>query len=193
VSDQRRLSRRSFLGGAAGVTAGLAAGAAGVTALGTGAAGAATNDSGARLPRYVPFHGAHQTGIVSPAPAAGLMASFTVAATDRTELSEMFQVLTEESARIMEGKRYDDRDSAYPALYTGTVGNPPPAADLSVITSVGASLFDERFGIADRRPRELVEMPFLANDRLDPRSATVMSSSRSRPTPRMCACSRSAS
>ena len=33
---------------------------------------------------------------------------------------------------------------------------------------MGASLFDDRYGLADRRPRELVEMPFLANDRLDP-------------------------
>jgi deferrochelatase/peroxidase EfeB len=33
---------------------------------------------------------------------------------------------------------------------------------------VGASVFDDRSGLAGRRPRELVRMPFLANDRLDP-------------------------
>ena len=37
-----------------------------------------------------------------------------------------------------------------------------------VATSVGASLFDDRYGLAERKPRELVTMPFLANDRLDP-------------------------
>jgi deferrochelatase/peroxidase EfeB len=30
-------------------------------------------------------------------------------------------------------------------------------------------LFDDRFGLADRKPKELVTMPFLANDRLDPK------------------------
>ena len=57
------------------------------------------------------------------------------------------------SRRLMAGEPYDDRDPAYPPLHTGTVGNPPPPADLSVVVSVGASLFDDRFGLADRRPR----------------------------------------
>ena len=37
------------------------------------------------------------------------------------------------------------------------------------MVGVGASLFDDRFGLADRKPKELVTMPFLANDRLDPK------------------------
>ena len=53
----------------------------------------------------------------------------------------------------MEGEPYEDRDPAFPPLYTGAVGNPPPPADLTVIVSVGASLFDDRFGLADRMPR----------------------------------------
>ena len=62
-----------------------------------------------------------------------------------------FQAITTETKRIMEGERYDERDPSFPALYTGTVGNPPPPADLSVVTSVGASLFDDRYGLADRQ------------------------------------------
>ena len=59
----------------------------------------------------------------------------------------------------------------------GTIEPDTPAArrrpgsggyDLTVVVSVGASLFDDRYGLARRAPRELVEMPFLANDRLDP-------------------------
>jgi deferrochelatase/peroxidase EfeB len=168
VSRPDHVSRRSFLGGAAGVAAGAATvGLIGAHDLADAGPAAAASD-GPRPPKYIDFHDAHQIGIVSPAPAAGLMAAFTVQAADRRELQDMFRALTDETARVMGGKRYEERDPAYPALYSGTVGNPAPPADLSVITSVGASLFDGRYGLVDHKPRELVEMPFMANDRLDP-------------------------
>ena len=80
------------------------------------------------------------------------MAAFTVTAATRADLAATFQAISTETRRIMEGQRYDERDPSFPALYTGTVGNPPPPADLSVVTSVGASLFDDRYGLADRKP-----------------------------------------
>ena len=52
----------------------------------------------------------------------------------------------------MSGSPYEERDPAYPPLHTGAVGNPPPAADLSVVVSVGASLFDGRYGLATGGP-----------------------------------------
>jgi deferrochelatase/peroxidase EfeB len=96
------------------------------------------------------------------------MAAFTVTAADRSELADTLAALTGEIDRLMSGRPYPERDGAYPPLHTGAVGNPPPPADLAVVVSVGASLFDERYGLADRRPRALETMPFLANDRLDP-------------------------
>jgi deferrochelatase/peroxidase EfeB len=120
-------------------------------------------------PRFVRFDGRHQAGITAdPVPALGLMASFTVVAPDRAALRELLRDLTDEIRGLMSGEAPQQRAPAYPPVDSGILGETPPPDDLSIVVSVGASLFDERFGLADRCPRELVEMPFLANDRLDP-------------------------
>ena len=65
------VSRRRFLASTlgAGAAVALSDGIAG-SATAAGAAQGTTDEA-----RYVPFHGAHQHGIVTPPPAAGLMAS----------------------------------------------------------------------------------------------------------------------
>ena len=68
----------------------------------------------------------------------------------------------------MEARPPERRDSAYPPAETGILGPDLRTDGLAVTVSVGASVFDDRFGLAGRRPRELVRMPFLANDPLDP-------------------------
>jgi deferrochelatase/peroxidase EfeB len=171
------VSRRHFLAGGlagtavAGLGGALAAGCSDSTPgtpggdAGDTSAGAATAPAGAS---YLPFRGAHQTGITHPANEQGLLAAFTVTADDRAELRDTLRALSSESERLMSGEPYEDRDPAYPPLHTGAVGNPPPPADLSVVASAGASLFDDRYGLASRKPLALEKMPFLANDRLDP-------------------------
>jgi deferrochelatase/peroxidase EfeB len=166
------IGRRKFvLGGIAG-TAAIAAGCGDDDEDALGASGRAREDGDAhgfgRATEYLDFRGAHQTGITHPANEQGMLAAFTVTAEDRDELAGMFEALSAEIDHLMSGRPYEERDPAYPALHTGAVGNPPPPADLSVVVSVGASLFDDRYGLADRRPRALERMPFLANDRLDP-------------------------
>jgi deferrochelatase/peroxidase EfeB len=165
------VSRRRFLAG------GLASSAAVAGVASTAACGGDSGDGGGSAPstagaassaRYLEFEGRHQTGITHPANEQGLLAAFDLTATGVDEVRETFVALTDETRRLMAGKRYEDRGPAYPPLYTGAVGNPPPPADLSVVVSVGASLFDGRYGLAHRRPAALDKMPFLANDRLDP-------------------------
>jgi deferrochelatase/peroxidase EfeB len=161
------VSRRRFLAGGLASTAAVA----GVTstAAACGDDGDAASAGGPASPaRYLDFEGPHQTGITHPANEQGLMAAFDLTATGLDEVRETFLALSEDARRLMGGEPYEDREPAYPPLYTGTVGNPPPPADLSVVVSVGASLFDGRYGLADRRPAALEKMPFLANDRLDP-------------------------
>ena len=160
------LTRRTFLHGAGG--AALLGGVAGALPACAAVASSDSSRDPADEHTYLPFHGKHQTGVLAAHQSNGLLAAFTVHAADRAELRETFVTLNDEIRRLMSGTPYDDLDPAFPPEHTGVVGNPPPPADLSVVVSVGASLFDDRFGLADRRPRELERMPFLANDRLDP-------------------------
>ncbi len=97
------------------------------------------------------------------------MASFNVQSKDRAGLTTTLQELTEEIRGLMAGKPPETRDPAYPPVDSGILGDKPPADNLSIVVGVGASLFDDRFGLADRKPKELETMPFLANDRLDPK------------------------
>jgi hypothetical protein len=185
------LRRRSFLLGlgAAGV-----AGAAGGAAT-TGVAMAAADGSGDHQPRFVPFEGAHQQGITAqPVPALGLMAAFDVVSGDRDGLREMLRELTAEVRGLMAGRPPQQRSPAYPPVDSGILGDRPPADDLSVVVGVGASLFDDRFGLRDRRPRELVEMPSWPTTGSTRPARTATSWSPSRPTtPTRCSslCARS--
>ena len=93
----RGLSRRQFLGGAAAVTT-----ASLVAAEGTAAA--ATRSAASPRSVVVPFEGAHQAGIITPAQSRLLFASFDVLTDDREQLVELLQSWTR-AARTMAAGR----------------------------------------------------------------------------------------
>ncbi|MGO4123293.1 iron uptake transporter deferrochelatase/peroxidase subunit [Inquilinus sp. YAF38] len=115
-----------------------------------------------------PFHGEHQAGIVTPAPAAGLVASFDVLATSRPDLERMFRTLTERVAFLMGGGTPPELDPKFPPADSGVLGPVIVPDNLTVTAAIGASLFDQRFGLAEAKPRELVTMTRFPNDALDP-------------------------
>lgn len=168
------LSRRRLLSGAAGAAAVGAAAGAGVTAAITGAetssaagssdAGAATGLRSAERPH---FAGRHQVGVVDVPREHSLLAAFRCVAEDRAALADMLRALTTEARVLVEGRTTEPDDPWAPPQDTGVLGV-GAATGLAVTVSVGASLFDDRYGLADRKPRELVPMPYLSNDRLDP-------------------------
>ena len=109
-----------------------------------------------------------EPGVDTPPAHFGLLAAFNLVSDDRGRLGRTLRDLTDEARGLMEGRPPERRDTAYPPAETGILGPDGRTEGLAVTVSVGASLFDDRFGLAGRRPRELVRMPFLANDRLDP-------------------------
>jgi deferrochelatase/peroxidase EfeB len=161
-------SRRSVLRGL-----GLAGGAA-LGALGAAAPAAAQSqqqppgrDAG-EAQQSQPFLGVHQAGIVTPAPAAGLIAAFDILATTRPELERLFRTLTERVAFLMGGGTPPELDPKFPPADSGVLGPVIVPDNLTVTVAVGASLFDQRFGLAKAKPLELVTMTSFTNDSLDP-------------------------
>jgi deferrochelatase/peroxidase EfeB len=164
------ISRRGFVTGAVSAGAGAAVGVGAGLSL-SGSAREEIRPTAAPA-TFVPFEGVHQTGITAlPVPTRGLMASFSVHSTDRARLKTVLTELTDEIRGLMAGTPTKIRDPAYPPLDSGILGDTPPPDNLSVVVSVGDSLFDKRFGLADRKPKELAKMPFLANDKLDPKQS----------------------
>ncbi len=115
----------------------------------------------------LPFYGPHQSGIVTPQPAAALVAAFDVMAETRGDLATLMQRLTVRTAALMAGELPAPTDSQLPPPDSGLLGPQGMSDGLSMTIAFGASLFDARFGLATQRPKRLVAMTAFPNDALD--------------------------
>ncbi|MEJ2633533.1 MAG: iron uptake transporter deferrochelatase/peroxidase subunit [Acidihalobacter sp.] len=113
------------------------------------------------------FYGTHQSGVVTPRPAAGIMVAFDVLATDRAGLERLFRTLTERIRVLMQGGAVPQIDPKLPPPDSGILGPVVHPDNLTVTVSVGDSLFDDRFGLASAKPRQLQRMTSFPNDALD--------------------------
>ncbi|GAA1536072.1 Dyp-type peroxidase [Dactylosporangium maewongense] len=110
--------------------------------------------------QMVPFYGAHQAGVETPAQAhAAFVALDLAAGVDRAALRRMMLVLTDDAARLTQG------------LAPLADGQPELAhvpARLTVTFGFGPRLFDAA-GLGDRRPASLEQLPAFGIDRLQER------------------------
>ncbi len=99
------------------------------------------------------FYGKHQPGIVTPRPAAGLVASFDVLAQDRAGLERLFKTLTERAAFLMKGGEPPQLDPKFPPSDSGILGPVVTPDNLTITLAIGNSLFDDRFGLKPLKPK----------------------------------------
>ncbi|GGA77355.1 twin-arginine translocation pathway signal:Tat-translocated enzyme:Dyp-type peroxidase [Brucella endophytica] len=157
--------RKLLLGAGVGAIAGLMPQGAGATEL--------PNDSVTNAPESdktgerQPFYGPHQPGIVTPRPAAGMVAAFDVLARDRGELEKLMRTLTERIAFLMQGGEADELDPKFPPPDSGILGPDIMPDNLTVTVALGSSLFDDRFGLKPAKPKHLTRMTKFRNDALD--------------------------
>ncbi len=165
---RRGLSRRQLLAGSGLATAGLIAGAVTGAGVGTEDAGAATEtDGGQTTTSTVPFFGPHQAGITTPEQSRMVFAAFDVTATGVLALKGLLGTWTKAAVRLTAGEPVDGPSGLFaPPADTGEALDLPPS-NLTVTVGFGPTLFDDRFGLATRRPAALVELPPFAGDELD--------------------------
>jgi deferrochelatase/peroxidase EfeB len=113
------------------------------------------------------FHGIHQTGIVTPRPTSGMVVSFDVLAQDRDDLERLFRTLNNRIEFLMTGGAVPQVDPKLPPLDSGILGPVVIPDNLTITVSVGASLFDERFGLEAIKPKRLIRMVGFPNDALE--------------------------
>ena len=169
-SARAGLSRRKLFG-AAGVTAAVV-GAASAGAL----AGRASASADAELQNAVPFRGERQAGIITAAQDRMHFCSFDVTTDDREEVVAMLKQWTDMAERLTHAEE---------AVKDGAVGLNPyappsdtgealglPASQLTLTIGFGPTFFTkdgkDRFGIADKRPKALIDLPKFPNETMDP-------------------------
>ena len=162
-ADSPAASRRAFLGGALGAASLAAAGGAG---FGMARAAEVDHHPGTGV---VPFYGAHQAGIATPAQDRLAFAAFDVTTTDRAALQALLARWAAAAAQLTRGQPIGAVETApdLPPVDTGEAMG-LDAAQLTVTVGFGPSLFDERFGLAASRPAALADLPALPGDALDP-------------------------
>jgi deferrochelatase/peroxidase EfeB len=116
-----------------------------------------------------PFFGKHQSGVVTPQPAAALVAAFDVLADNRAGLERLLRVLTTRIAVLTRAGPVPVLDPRLPPAESGLLGPQIYPDNLTITVSVGASLFDDRFRMAPLKPRHLLTMEQFSNDALDPK------------------------
>ena len=169
-----RLSRRALLGGALG---GLALGGGAGALLGRATAPETAPSSSSTDPDAVPdstayefYDQVHQGGIRTPPQRHAIFASFDVTATTASDLQVLLARWSASIAQLQQGRALG---AVEPTRSTGVPTDTGEAQDLgphglTVTVGLGPGIFDERFGLAARRPAELAELPRLPSDQLRP-------------------------
>lgn len=175
---ERSVSRRRFLSGLGLTGLGAAAiGTAGVADVGALSACSTDGDDD----QVVPFRGDHQAGVTTAQQEHLRIVAFTVLTGDREELRDMLSTWTAMAERMTRGDQTtevgaltdadadvnDDPDNLLNQVPEDTGEALDLASgNLTVTVGFGPSLFDDRFGLKDRKPEELEPLPKFPGDQL---------------------------
>lgn len=167
----KKVSRRDMLrlAGVGGVGLLLSGGAIG-SILGTQVKSASNPSASLNANQdTIPFHGAHQAGIITPSQNFICFASFDVVTNNVSDVRTMFQKWTTAAESLTSGSligNVNDNPNL-PPTDTGEAAELSPSR-CTLTFGVGPSLFDDRFGLQNKRPPSFQELPLFKADSLEP-------------------------
>ncbi|WP_462408758.1 iron uptake transporter deferrochelatase/peroxidase subunit [Neobacillus sp. Marseille-QA0830] len=167
--NEKKVSRRNILKTAGIGGVGVLLGASGLGGVMAVTEGKATNKDNKDI---VPFYGKHQSGITTLPQNHVYFAALDVTATKKEDLIKLFKEWTDAAALMTEGKTVGELSSNeyLPPKDTGEAAGLSPS-NLTITFGVGPSLFlkdnNDRFGLLQKQPKELVELPKFEFDALE--------------------------
>jgi deferrochelatase/peroxidase EfeB len=170
----RKISRRAVLGAGLAAGAGVALDRAVQSApsADADADGAAAAPAGAAGPlaRRIAFEGRHQAGILTPRPDHATIVAFDAFAARRGDVVDAVATLSDRARALTQGHPtlLGAAGGEGPTPESGILGVRVPPDALTITIGFGASLFDDRYGFAARKPAGLTTMPAFPDDDLDP-------------------------
>lgn len=171
----KTISRRDILKLAGAGSLGLLLGAGGVGGIlaATDTLSKRTNKSKTNnfsASDSVSFYGQHQAGIITPAQNFLCFASFDLKTTSLAEVRKLFQAWTEAAAVMITGDLIGNSNSSLnlPPSDTGEAAGLSPSK-MTITFGVSPSFFDERFGLASKRPASFKDLPLFRGDALQPK------------------------
>ncbi len=152
------------------IGAGAATGVAALVACGDDRASSAGSSGSAthRGRSWVDHIGEHQPGVTTPSPEHVVLAGFDTTAANADELKQLLQSLADQTDALTDKSIPESTNDLLPPPDNGILGFTAAPDDLTITLAFGASLFDDRFGLAARKPAELVRMPVFPNDEPHP-------------------------
>jgi deferrochelatase/peroxidase EfeB len=168
------LDRRNFLTRSAALVGVGGVGAAVGATLAPGAdAGAPKSNSNANgltpdLGDRIPFDGPHQAGVLTTRQDQATFVALDSIAPNQDVLFSGLEALSGVARTLTQGDRIPVNRIDDPPLDSGILGAVNQPDSLTVTIAFGSSLFDDRYGLAAKRPRHLTVMPAFAHDELDP-------------------------
>ncbi|WP_240376014.1 iron uptake transporter deferrochelatase/peroxidase subunit [Bacillus piscicola] len=166
----KKISRREMLKITGIGSAGIVIGASGLPGILNAFGANPFVDDDDTAVNKIKFYGGHQSGIATPIPEHVYFVSLKCKAKTKQELKEMFQLWTNQSAELMNGRFVEplSDNKLMPPADTGEAKG-LDASHLTLTFGVGPSLFEnEAYGLAHKKPKELKDLPHFPMDQLDP-------------------------